>query len=62
MSSKYERMTDLYFQTLNEMLEPENSPARNWASFREPQALTLPMRLYPTSVGIRIHCSLLGYL
>ena len=28
MSSKYERMTDLYFQTLNEMLEPEN-----WSCF-----------------------------
>ncbi len=28
MSSKYERMTNLYFQTLNEMLEPEN-----WSRF-----------------------------
>lgn len=28
MASKYERMTDLYFQTLNEMLEPEN-----WSCF-----------------------------
>ena len=28
MSSKYERMTDLYFQALNEMLEPEN-----WSCF-----------------------------
>ena len=28
MSSKYERMTDLYFQALNEMLEPEN-----WSHF-----------------------------
>ena len=28
MSSKYERMTDLYFQTLNEMLKPEN-----WSCF-----------------------------
>lgn len=28
MSSKYERMTDLYFQALNEMLEPEN-----WSRF-----------------------------
>ena len=26
MASKYERMTDLYFQALNEMLEPENWP------------------------------------
>lgn len=28
MASKYEQMTDLYFQTLNEMLEPEN-----WSCF-----------------------------